>query len=237
MWNTRLADLTIGDLVGFWLFLVVLWVLVMLWEATKDYIRTRPQRAPKAPKAPYEGRFPLPVQASPTAQKWFVIILAVLAVTGIGIMAAHSQNNMIDSPAFAPAPYLVPAKPTPPLKSFPILPPVEHDHYYEGDLTINMVDTLEELYAACGMQNRFLLACSTHTRTACLITVVKDEVMRSKGWTTGLLLRHEIGHCNGWGPDHAGERALTAPSPHWAPAHERPIAKNKNVIKNVWPEK
>jgi hypothetical protein len=140
------------------------------------------------------------------------VILAVLVLIAVSIWPVSSQ--------IIPTPYIVPSKPTLPVKSFPILPPVEYDHYYEGDLTINMVNTLEELYAACGMQTRFLLACSSHTRTACLITMVKDEVMRSIGWTTGLLLRHEIGHCNGWGADHAGQRAVTAPSPHWAPAND-----------------
>src|SRR5262245_11776782 len=27
--------------------------------------------------------------------------------------------------------------------------------------------------------------------------------MRARGWTTELLLRHEIGHCNGWPSDHS----------------------------------
>jgi hypothetical protein len=142
-------------------------------------------------------------------------IAAVLVLTVAGSWAVYSQPAIPPLPAPAPA------------KTYPILPPIEFDHYYEGDLTINMVNTQEELFAACGMEpNRFLLACSTHTRTACLITMVKDEVMRSKGWTTGLLLRHEIGHCNGWPGDHPGERSIMQSSKYLAPAHERPIPKN-----------
>jgi hypothetical protein len=77
---------------------------------------------------------------------------------------------------------------------------------YEGDLTIKIVDTLEELYDLCRLPNRSLLACSTHNSKGCLIVMVNDEIMRKRGYTTGLLFRHEQGHCNGWGPDHGGER-------------------------------
>src|SRR5215510_2543726 len=31
-------------------------------------------------------------------------------------------------------------------------------------------------------------------------------VMKARGWTTALLLRHETGHCNGWPSDHPGQR-------------------------------
>jgi len=51
--------------------------------------------------------------------------------------------------------------------------------------------------------------------------MVKDEVMRSRNWTTGLLLRHEIGHCNGWGADHEGERGISWPTVHWANPNKR----------------
>jgi hypothetical protein len=107
-----------------------------------------------------------------------------------------------------------------------ILPPVEYDRYYEGDLTIKMVESVEELRDACGMKAPQMLACSMHTATACLIIMVPDYVMRKAGWTTGVLLRHEIGHCNGWAGNHPGQRAITLPTTHWVPVHERPIAKN-----------
>src|SRR5262249_41795159 len=41
-----------------------------------------------------------------------------------------------------------------------ILPPTEYDRYYEGDLTIRMVNTLEELRAACNITSPFTLACA-----------------------------------------------------------------------------
>jgi hypothetical protein len=102
-----------------------------------------------------------------------------------------------------------------------ILPPVEFDHYYEGDLTIKVVPDLISLRAACSNEKENILACAWHNSKSCVIYMVEDRVMRERGWTTGLLLRHEIGHCNGWPGDHPGQRGLTAPSTHWVPAHER----------------
>jgi hypothetical protein len=101
------------------------------------------------------------------------------------------------------------------VKGFMILPPIEYDHDYEGDLTIKMVDSVEELRVLCDNNTPQMLACSMNNARSCLIIMVKDEVMRQRGWTTGLLLRHERGHCNGWGADHAGERPVMADTTQW----------------------
>jgi hypothetical protein len=106
-----------------------------------------------------------------------------------------------------------------------ILPPLEYDHPYEGDLTIKIVDTLEELYAICEQRTAAMLACSYPSYAdgfrSCLIIMVKDEIMRRRGWTTGLLFRHEQGHCNGWlGGDHVGQRPLTT-NGWWVTPSER----------------
>jgi hypothetical protein len=120
----------------------------------------------------------------------------------------------------------VPVKPVsvaPPIapKQYRIFPPAEYDHYYEGDLTIKIVDSLEELHEVCQLEGDKLLACSTHNHSSCIIVLVKDEVMRQRSWTTGMLLRHEMGHCNGWGGDHAGERSISWPTTHWVQDYMR----------------
>jgi len=115
------------------------------------------------------------------------------------------------------APFVKPI-PTPTHKIFP---PVEYDHLYDGDLTIKMVDTLEELHEICEITDPKLLACSRRNEWSCVIIMVKDEIMRQRNWTTGMLLRHEIGHCNGWGADHAGERSISFPTSHWAHPNAR----------------
>jgi hypothetical protein len=114
---------------------------------------------------------------------------------------------------------LVPTTPNP--KQIMILPPVEYDRYYEGDLTIKIVPTLEELRAACNNQTPSMLGCAWARGKYCVIYMVEDAVMRTRGWNTGLVLRHEIGHCNGWAHDHPGQRSVSWPSPYWVPAHER----------------
>ena len=56
---------------------------------------------------------------------------------------------------------------------------------------------------------------------SCVIIMVEDEVMRRRGWTSGLLLRHEMGHCNGWTQAHEGQRPVYSDGSHWVPASRR----------------
>ena len=42
----------------------------------------------------------------------------------------------------------------------PILPPVQYDRPYEGDLTINVVATAEQLRDRCKIQNLTTLGCA-----------------------------------------------------------------------------
>jgi len=135
-----------------------------------------------------------------------VIFIAFLAIfTGY---KAYAQSS---------APFVKPV-PTP---TYKIFPPAQFDHYYEGDLTIKIVNSLEELHEICRIDNPKLLACSQRNQSSCVIVLVKDEIMRQRMWTTGMLLRHEIGHCNGWSADHEGERSISWPTSHWAHPNAR----------------
>jgi hypothetical protein len=143
-----------------------------------------------------------------------LLIIAALS-SALGIIAAILLARY--SFAEPPAAFVRPI-PTPTHKIFP---PPGFDHQYDGDLTIKIVDTLEELHRICQIDNPKLLACSKRNEWSCIIVMVKDEIMRQRNWTTGLLLRHEIGHCNGWGADHAGERSISFPTIHWAHPNAR----------------
>jgi hypothetical protein len=135
-----------------------------------------------------------------------IFTFVVLLVAFAGIKAPHAQNVT-----------------TVPVKRLSyILPPLEFDHYYEGDLTIKMVDSLDELYALCNVKTNAMLACALPAGKSCIVIMVRDEVMRKRGWTSGVLLRHEIGHCNGWSLDnqHVGMRPLEG-NTHWVPIEER----------------
>jgi hypothetical protein len=140
-------------------------------------------------------------QPMKTSTAWGLFFLAALVIAMI-TWPARSQQT---------APFVKPI-PTP---TYKIFPPAEFDHFYEGDLTIKIVNTLEELHAVCQIENPKLLACSQRNQDSCVIVLVKDEIMRQRQWTTGMLLRHEIGHCNGWGADHAGERSISFPTPYF----------------------
>src|SRR5262252_6561594 len=122
------------------------------------------------------------------------IAFAVLLVMFAGYKATHAQTT---KPAIKP----------PVQSAYQILPPVEYDRNYDGDLTITMVDTVEELQAVCRIDDPKLLACSRHNNESCIVVLVRDDVMRRRGWSTGVLLRHEIGHCNGWSGNHEGQRS------------------------------
>ena len=120
---------------------------------------------------------------------------------------------------------------------YPIFPPVQHDHFYEGDLTIKIVNTLEELHAICGIETPSLLACSQRNLNSCVIVLARDEVMRQRYWTTGLLLRHEMGHCNGWTQAHEGQRSVYSGGSHWVPGSQRiriPIDRWEQQVMKQW---
>src|SRR5262245_35150486 len=90
------------------------------------------------------------------------------------------------------------------------LPPVEYDHWYEGDLTIRIVNSVEHLALACKWSEvrPKSLACASVRPNSCTIYLLQDEVSRELGWDHNVVLRHEMGHCNGWPADHPGRRGL-----------------------------
>ena len=105
-----------------------------------------------------------------------IAVLALMAgLTALAVNKTTAQNVTT-----------VPVKPAP---LFKIFPPVEYDHFYEGDLTIKIVATLEELHALCRLDGPQLLACTMRNEKSCIIIMVEDEVMRKRNWTTGLLPR------------------------------------------------
>jgi hypothetical protein len=138
----------------------------------------------------------------------------------------------------------VPVRPFPTVPVVPptehkILPPEEHDHVFEGDLTIIMVRTVEELLILCDIKSENALGCSirAYDRRSCVIILVEDEVMRRRGWTSGLLLRHEMGHCNGWTQAHEGQRPVYSGGSHWVPEGRRirlPIDRWEQQVMKQW---
>jgi hypothetical protein len=91
---------------------------------------------------------------------------------------------------------------------FPVLPPAEYDIPYTGRLTVKTLATLEELFKECPSIMKNSLACAKKYSDHCDVFLVDDKIMRAYGWTTKILLRHEIAHCNGWLANHPGALPL-----------------------------
>jgi hypothetical protein len=93
--------------------------------------------------------------------------------------------------------------------TIPVLPPVEFDHPYKGKLIIKTVRSVAEMGAVCPTATKIACASISHgpitPKTTCLIYLRDDAEMRRQNWRRHLILRHEIGHCNGW-VGHAGAR-------------------------------
>jgi hypothetical protein len=99
---------------------------------------------------------------------------------------------------------LVVAAPRPALAENRGLPPVRYDRPYHGRVTTEVVADRTALRAICTSASRdpAVAACARRGSdgTTCHIMIVKR-------WANNkLLLRHELGHCNGWPGDHAGIR-------------------------------
>jgi len=87
-----------------------------------------------------------------------------------------------------------------------ILPPAEYDHEYKGLLAIEEVPDIETLLRTCRLPQRWALGCAMYSATSCHVYLVPEAVMKQYGWWREVMLRHEIGHCNGWPNDHPGAR-------------------------------
>jgi hypothetical protein len=87
-----------------------------------------------------------------------------------------------------------------------VLPPAEFDHQFRGTLTVKRLPDGEALAAACRTKERF--ACTFPKGASCVIYMRSDADIRDARWSPQIVLRHEIGHCNGWGKDHAGARRI-----------------------------
>jgi hypothetical protein len=83
-----------------------------------------------------------------------------------------------------------------------VLPPVEFDHPYEGNLIEVRADK-DEIASSCPEISR--LGCAWRINSQwCRIVIANDDIIEAAGLTFEIVRRHEIGHCNGWPGDHQG---------------------------------
>ena len=115
--------------------------------------------------------------------------------------------------ALAALPTIVQAQPAtikPPIlrPKLAVLPPVEYDKPYQGELTMLRVKDQDAVRKYCPSVPfaGAALACAYPGGEECLVVMVSDRIIELAGWTTDIVRRHEIGHCNGWPKDHRGAR-------------------------------
>src|SRR5262249_29379591 len=93
------------------------------------------------------------------------------------------------------------------------LPPPEYDHPVYDPVEVVDVDTEQELRRLCGLESYFpgstVIGCAAPKGNywkpdKCLVYL--GPIPEWTGVTRNINLRHELGHCNGWGGDHAGAR-------------------------------
>jgi hypothetical protein len=102
----------------------------------------------------------------------------------------------------------VPAQKVQALREIELLPPAEFDHEYTGKLTI-VRTTQDGVRAVCPQlrSDRPAIGCSQRMLNGetCTVTIADDVILQGYGWTYDLVLRHELGHCNGWRHDEQGK--------------------------------
>jgi hypothetical protein len=89
-----------------------------------------------------------------------------------------------------------------------VIPPVEYDHPYKGKLTIERSTSQSEIRLNCPYSAfRYHLGCAKPTAEGgCYILMADDDTIRKAGWLPEIVLRHEMGQCDGWPGDHRGAR-------------------------------
>lgn len=89
-----------------------------------------------------------------------------------------------------------------------LIPPPEYDHPYTGQLTVVQARDQDHVGQLCpGVKfgpELGALACSYADRLSCTIVISPDAYLKAKGLHRGLVMNHELAHCNGWPGNHPG---------------------------------
>jgi len=117
-------------------------------------------------------------------------------------------------PASPPAGRLVPV----------VLPPAIYDYPFQGPVLHHIVDDTDELLKWCppGKNVDVSLACAYLLKFGCFVVRRSDDFIWNYGLAPELVIRHEIGHCNGWAPNHPDARVNMTP-PMQRPAAAAPV--------------
>jgi hypothetical protein len=106
-----------------------------------------------------------------------------------------------------------------------VRPPKKYDHpYTAGPVEVIVAENNTDLRARCGHVPRNALACAmppTADTKTCTIIITQEDGIQAEGYAPADVLRHEMGHCNGWPADHPGARPVRWPVWHTDKAARR----------------
>jgi hypothetical protein len=86
------------------------------------------------------------------------------------------------------------------------LPPAKYDRDYSGQLVVTKWNDYSLIRSIC-KDTKDAVACSYFTYDTASGHPISCLIMLGPVvWNDERAFRHERGHCNGWGADHAGER-------------------------------
>jgi hypothetical protein len=94
------------------------------------------------------------------------------------------------------------------------LPPAEYDHDYAGDLLVVRASDAEvrRLCYPNIKPGQAAIGCAfMDAPKKCRILIVTDDVLKRTGYDYDIVLRHEVGHCNGWHHDAEGNTIVLDP--------------------------
>jgi hypothetical protein len=121
------------------------------------------------------------------------------------------------------------------LSLLPNLPPAEYDHPYQGRLRIIYLDTPQTVDRMCRLAaygvsilpDKTYLGCAIRSdlvrldpNADCVIFIMENISRLRDGQTLNGLMRHEIGHCNGWN-NHNGIRDASHETPSYVPTKSK----------------
>jgi hypothetical protein len=91
------------------------------------------------------------------------------------------------------------------------LPPAEYDHPYNGKLTVERTTAEKIKDGICGFPGSNTVGCTFAYQFSCSVFIADDAALAARGVTFDTVLRHEIGHCNGWPSDHSDLKSFEWP--------------------------
>jgi hypothetical protein len=95
-----------------------------------------------------------------------------------------------------------------------VLPPKEYDKPYIGALIVIYARDQDHVRELCPDVNFVgaAIACAIRGEESCFVAIAPDADIAAAGATHWLVMRHEMGHCNGW-RGHSGARSRLAELP------------------------